>query len=272
MDARQAREVLGLSAEDARDEAKRRAAYKRRALETHPDKNGGTKEAEERFKEVSRAFDYLEQHAGEDEDEPSRRGAAPQAGQGWRRPPQGAQSQRPFDGFATPFDADELFGFAWMFSRMFPGVADDGPVARRAKTTFAFDAKSMGESLEGTALPVGHLPPRTNTLEAGEHYVWVKKTSEHGHGTQSGYGYTLQSAKVQSDIAQAQQASLDAQRSRDAESRHRAVALEAERSERLAAQQAPDAVAQRQARIAALMARRNAGAQQQQQQQQQQLQ
>lgn len=50
-------EVLGVSKEATEDEIKK--AYRRRALEFHPDKNPGDAEAERKFKEAAEAFDVL---------------------------------------------------------------------------------------------------------------------------------------------------------------------------------------------------------------------
>ena len=50
-------EVLGVS-KDAQD-AELKKAYRKLAMQYHPDKNPGDKEAEEKFKEVSEAYDVL---------------------------------------------------------------------------------------------------------------------------------------------------------------------------------------------------------------------
>lgn len=50
-------ELLGVGREASADEVKK--AYRKQALKYHPDRNPGDKEAEERFKEISNAFEVL---------------------------------------------------------------------------------------------------------------------------------------------------------------------------------------------------------------------
>ena len=57
MEKRDYYEVLGVSKTATADEIKK--AYRKKAIQYHPDKNPGDKEAEEKFKEAAEAFDVL---------------------------------------------------------------------------------------------------------------------------------------------------------------------------------------------------------------------
>src|SRR5919205_4326261 len=49
--------VLGVGRDASDDDIKK--AYRKLAMTYHPDRNGGSKEAEERFKEITEAYDVL---------------------------------------------------------------------------------------------------------------------------------------------------------------------------------------------------------------------
>ncbi len=57
MEKRDYYEVLGVSKDASADEIKK--SYRKKAIEFHPDKNPGDKEAEEKFKEAAEAYDVL---------------------------------------------------------------------------------------------------------------------------------------------------------------------------------------------------------------------
>jgi len=49
--------VLGVARNASDEEVKK--AYRKLAMTYHPDRNGGSKEAEEKFKEITEAYDVL---------------------------------------------------------------------------------------------------------------------------------------------------------------------------------------------------------------------
>lgn len=50
-------DILGISRDASKDQIKK--AYRKKAMENHPDRNKGDKEAEQRFKEISEAYEVL---------------------------------------------------------------------------------------------------------------------------------------------------------------------------------------------------------------------
>jgi molecular chaperone DnaJ len=106
-------EVLGVARDASAEEMKK--AYRKLAVKFHPDKNQGDAEAEERFKEVSEAYDVLkdaDKRAAYD-----RYGHAAFQGGGGPRPGGGGGFSDPFDIFREVFGGgrgggifDEFFG------------------------------------------------------------------------------------------------------------------------------------------------------------------
>lgn len=87
-------QVLGVSRGSSEDEIKK--AYKKMAIKYHPDKNDGSKEAEEKFKEISAAYQILSDP--EKKDYYDRTGQIPGAGNS-------GNGGSPFNGF----DINDLF-------------------------------------------------------------------------------------------------------------------------------------------------------------------
>ena len=119
-------EVLGVSREAAAGEIKR--AYRKKAMEFHPDRNPGDPEAEEKFKECAEAFEVLS--------DDNKRRLYDQFG---HEGPRGAG----FQGFSG---ADEIFAhFGDLFGDLFGNFGCGGGGRRRAGPQRGADLKMVME-------------------------------------------------------------------------------------------------------------------------------
>lgn len=99
-------EVLGVSKDASADEIKK--AYRKKAIEFHPDKNPGDKEAEDKFKEAAEAYDVLSN--------PDKRARYDQFGHAGMSGAAG--NGGPFGGFEGGMSMDDIFS---MFGDIFGG-------------------------------------------------------------------------------------------------------------------------------------------------------
>jgi molecular chaperone DnaJ len=113
-------EILGLSRDASATDIK--TAYRKLAMEYHPDRNKGDKEAEEKFKEVAEAYEALS--------DPNKRQMYDRFGH------DGVRGATGGGGFHDPFDIfRDVFGgsFGSIFDDLFGGRADFGGRRARAR-------------------------------------------------------------------------------------------------------------------------------------------
>lgn len=111
MEKRDYYEVLEVSKTATAEEIKK--AYRKKAIQYHPDKNPGDKEAEEKFKEAAEAYDVLS-----NEDKRARYDQFGHAGMGGA-----AGNGGPFGGFGGGMSMDDIFS---MFGDIFGGHGGGG--------------------------------------------------------------------------------------------------------------------------------------------------
>lgn len=154
--------VLGVSKDATGDEIKKK--YRKLARELHPDKNPGNKEAEERFKTVSEAYDVLSDDAKRKEYDEARTlfasGAYNPGGSGF-----GSSGFGPggFGGGSYNVRMEDLFGgdsggygdfLGGLFNQQAGGGRSRGGRARRGGDIESELTLSFDDSLDGVTVPL----------------------------------------------------------------------------------------------------------------------
>jgi molecular chaperone DnaJ len=157
-------EVLGVKKEATEDEI--RKAYRALAFKHHPDKNPGDKSAEEKFKELSEAYEVLS--------EPQKRAAYDRYGHDAFDPRRRAAGAYPGGGFHDPFDIfREVFGNSSIFDELFGGGGRSDPSGPDRGSDLRYDLEiSFEEAARGCEKEIN-----VTKLDACEHC--------HGTGRQS---------------------------------------------------------------------------------------
>lgn len=147
--------VLGVSKDASADEIKK--TYRKLARELHPDKNPGNKDAEERFKSVSEAYDVLSDDAKRKEYDEARSlfaggGYRPGAG-GFGRGGGGFGGQQ-YGGNVEDLFGEDSGGFGDFLGGIFNRGRGRSPQPRRGADLESSLTLSFDDSLDGVTVPL----------------------------------------------------------------------------------------------------------------------
>ena len=174
-------EVLGVSKNATADELKK--AYRKLALQYHPDRNPGNKEAEEKFKEAAEAYEVLSNP--EKRQRYDQFGFADMSGQGYSG--QGMSMDDIFSQFGDLF-AD--FGLGSIFGSSFGGGSRSGRVAREHGSNIRVKVKlNLQEIEKGVKKKI-----KVNKYVTCDHC--------HGSGSENGETETCPTCKGRGQVVQ----------------------------------------------------------------------
>lgn len=174
-------EVLGVSKNATADELKK--AYRKLALQYHPDRNPGNKEAEEKFKEAAEAYEVLSNP--EKRQRYDQFGFADMSGQGYSG--QGMSMDDIFSQFGDLF-AD--FGLGSIFGSSFGGSSRSGRVAREHGSNIRVKVKlNLQEIEKGVKKKI-----KVNKYVTCDHC--------HGSGSENGETETCPTCKGRGQVVQ----------------------------------------------------------------------
>ncbi len=171
-------EVLGVSKTATADEIKK--AYRKKAIQYHPDRNPGDKEAEEKFKEAAEAYDVLS--------DPDKRARYDQYGHNMG--PQGfggAGAGGGFGGFGGGMSMEDIFS---QFGDIFGGGFGGGGTRTRRSVNRGSDLRinvkvTLKEVAEGVTkkFKINHLVPCSHCGGTGAKDGTAFRTCSTCHGT-----------------------------------------------------------------------------------------